>query len=131
MNRAVPGARVPDSARAGFAAAIRAALGGRRRLVAVLALLAAGCESQPDDAEHPGKAVYERYCYACHQAGIADAPRLGDKEAWAPRLEQTRAELVANVKNGMPPGMPPRAGCSSCSDEALEAAVDFMVLRVE
>ena len=128
----MPGTRIPDSARAGFArASAGAACAGRLRFVAVLALLVAGCGSEPDDAEHPGKAVYQRYCYACHQAGVADAPRLGDKEAWAPRLEQTRAELVANVKNGMPPGMPPRAGCPSCSDEDLEAAVDFMVLRSE
>lgn len=104
---------------------------GRRKGVpyGALLLLIAGCGSEPDEAEHPGKAVYQRYCYACHQAGIADAPKLGDKDAWAPRLRKTRAELVANVKIGMPPGMPPRAGCASCSDEELEAAVDFMVLR--
>ena len=101
------------------------------RAGAALLFLIAGCGSEPDEAEHPGKAVYQRYCYACHQAGIADAPKLGDTDAWAPRLQKTRAELVENVKIGMPPGMPPRAGCASCSDEELEAAVDFMVLRAQ
>ncbi|MDE0420346.1 MAG: c-type cytochrome [Gammaproteobacteria bacterium] len=109
---------------------------GRRKgvpsgAILLLLTLTAGCGAEPDEAEHPGKAVYQRYCYACHQAGIADAPKLGDKEAWAGRLEKTRAELVRNVKIGMPPGMPPRAGCASCSDEELEAAVDFMVLRAQ
>ena len=111
--------------------------GARRRkgvpsgAILLLLMLTAGCGAEPDEAEHPGKAVYQRYCYACHQAGIADAPKLGDKEAWAERLQKTRAELVRNVKIGMPPGMPPRAGCASCSDEDLEAAVDFIVLRVQ
>ncbi|MDE0192385.1 MAG: c-type cytochrome [Gammaproteobacteria bacterium] len=121
-------------ARSLFAKAFNSPAPGRRKgvpCVATLVLLAAGCGSSPGEAEHPGKAVYQRYCYACHQAGIADAPKLGDKDAWAPRLEKTRAELIENVKTGMPPGMPPRAGCPSCSNEELEAAVDFMVLRVQ
>ena len=99
--------------------------------VCLTAVLCTSCGSKPDVTEHPGKPVYQRYCYACHQAGIADAPKFGDKEAWAPRLAKPRTELVGNVKKGMPPGMPPRGGCATCSDEELEAAVDFMVLRAE
>ena len=98
---------------------------------AIVALFCVGCGSKTEVADHPGKAVYQRYCYACHQAGIADAPKFGDKEAWAPRLEQSRAELVDNVIRGMAPGMPPRAGCGTCTDEELAAAVDFMVLRAQ
>ena len=99
--------------------------------IAALALLCIGCGSGTEVADHPGKAVYQRYCYACHQAGIADAPIFGDKEAWAARLTKTRAELVTSVIEGMAPGMPPRAGCGTCTDDELAAAVDFMVLRVE
>ena len=98
---------------------------------AALALLCTACGSGPEVADHPGKAVYQQYCYACHQAGIADAPILGDKDAWAPRLSKTRAELLESVIQGMVPGMPPRAGCGTCTDDELAAAVDFMVLRVE
>lgn len=94
-------------------------------------LLSMGCGSGTEVADHPGKAIYQRYCYACHQAGIADAPKLGDKDAWAPRLAKSRAELLENVIRGMPPGMPPRAGCGTCTDEKLAEAVDFMVRRVE
>ena len=97
----------------------------------VMALLCTGCGSVAEVAEHPGKAVYQRYCYACHQAGIADAPKLGDRDAWAPRLVRSRAELVDNVLRGMAPGMPPRAGCGTCTDEELADAVDFMVLRAQ
>ena len=103
------------------------------RVISVVAtgLFCIGCGSEAEVVDHPGKAVYQKYCYACHQAGIADAPKLGDKEAWAPRLTKTRAELVHNVIEGMAPGMPPRAGCGTCTDDELAAAVDFMVLRVE
>ena len=97
----------------------------------VAALFCIGCGSEAEVADHPGKAVYQRYCYACHQAGIADAPKLGDQEAWASRLAKSRSELVDNVIRGMAPGMPPRAGCGSCTDEELTAAVDFMVLRAQ
>ena len=89
-----------------------------------------GC-NRSDEQEHPGKAVYERYCYACHQAGIADAPRLGDREAWAPRLAKPREELLDNIRLGMTPGMPPRGGCPSCTDEALETALDYIVTKAE
>ena len=97
---------------------------------AALALLA-GCSGAPDEPPHPGQAVYERYCYACHQAGIAGAPALNDSEAWTPRLAQGREVLYANVKQGMTPGMPPRGACPACTDQALEAAVDYMVLHAE
>lgn len=99
--------------------------------IVIVALFCIGCGSGAEVTEHPGKAVYQRYCYACHQAGIADAPKFGDKEAWAPRLSKPRAELVDNVIRGMAPGMPPRAGCGACTDEELTAAVDFMVLRAQ
>ena len=102
-----------------------------RRIGALgLALALVGCGGR-DGAEHPGKAVYQRHCFACHQAGVAGAPRFGDKDVWAPRLAKGRATLVANVKQGMTPGMPPRGACASCTDEALARAVDFMVAAVE
>ena len=105
----------------------------RSAAVAVaLALFAgAGCSDAPDEQPHPGQAVYERYCYACHQAGIAGAPALNDADAWAPRLAQGRETLYANVKRGMMPGMPPRGACPACTDQALEDAVDYMVLHAE
>ena len=112
---------------------LRGRLFGVARPLSVLAIGAtlASCGPQSEVEAHPGKAIYQRYCYACHQAGIADAPKFGDKEAWAPRLAQSRTELVDNVMRGMPPGMPPRGACAACTDEALEAAVDYMVLRAQ
>lgn len=100
-------------------------LGKAALLGIVLAL--AGCDNSASEPSHPGKAVYERYCYACHQAGVAGAPKLGDPSAWERRLAQGTDVLYENVKQGMTPGMPPRGACPACTDQALEAAVDYMV----
>ena len=50
----------------------------RTAVFAAALALFAGCSDAPDEPPHPGQAVYERYCYACHQAGIAGAPALND-----------------------------------------------------
>ena len=34
-----------------------------------------------------GEAVYNSGCMACHMTGVAGAPKVGDVEAWAPRIE--------------------------------------------
>ena len=98
--------------------------------LAALTLAMFGCGPASDAPQHPGKAVYLRYCFSCHQAGIAGAPRFGDREAWQPRLAQGRDALLDNVKRGMAPGMPPRGACPSCDDETLAAALDYMVVNV-
>src|SRR5574337_86590 len=35
-----------------------------------------------------GKAIYDHLCTSCHTAGIAGAPKLGDKAMWGPRIKQ-------------------------------------------
>ena len=71
--------------------------------------------------------IYNRYCFSCHAAGIAGAPKQGDVEAWKPRIAKGSDLLLKSVIDGIPPGMPPRGACIGCSDEELAAAVDFMV----
>ena len=72
-----------------------------------------------------GKQIYETTCQACHNTGVAGAPKLGDKEAWAPRIAKGNDALLSSVKNGLN-AMPPRGTCMSCSDEDLAAAVAYM-----
>ena len=74
-----------------------------------------------------GEQLYNRYCFSCHAAGIANAPKFGDVEAWAPRLAKGRELLLASVKNGIPPGMPAMGLCIGCSDDELAAVTDFML----
>lgn len=77
-----------------------------------------------------GKAVYEKTCMACHAAGVANAPKLGDKAAWAPRLGAGKAALVATVKTGKG-AMPPKAGNAALTDDEIGAAVDYMLASVK
>ena len=80
-----------------------------------------------DSPDHPGKRTYERYCFSCHAAGVADAPRFGDRESWGTRLEKGEDALLQSVIDGMPPGMPAMGLCMACSEEQLRDSVDYML----
>ncbi len=73
-----------------------------------------------------GKAVYERTCAACHAAGVANAPKFGDKAAWAPRAATGPAALFASVTKGKG-AMPPRGGFADLKDDDIQAAIGFML----
>jgi cytochrome c5 len=73
-----------------------------------------------------GKAVYDKVCFACHQTSVANSPKLGDKEAWAPRIKTGMDSLVQSVIKGKG-AMPPKAGNPALNDAEIRAAVDFMV----
>lgn len=72
-----------------------------------------------------GKKLYDASCQACHGTGVAGAPKLGDKAAWAPRIKQGADTLVKHAIEGFK-GMPAKGG-SSASDADLKAAVEYMV----
>jgi cytochrome c5 len=73
-----------------------------------------------------GKKVYDTTCTACHTAGVANAPKPGDKAAWAPRLKQGMDTLLQSAIKGKG-AMPPKGGNTSLSDAEVRAAVEFMV----
>jgi len=75
-------------------------------------------------APRSGEDIVKETCAACHQAGVANAPKLGDKAAWAPRLKAGLDGLLASVVKGKG-AMPPRAG-TSLSDAELAGAIVFM-----
>jgi cytochrome c5 len=74
---------------------------------------------------------YNKSCATCHNAGVAGAPKLADAAAWAPRLEKGMETLYASSINGLPPAMPQKGMCFSCSDDDLRALVDYMVDTVK
>ncbi|MCR9278520.1 MAG: c-type cytochrome [Pseudomonadaceae bacterium] len=107
-----------------------------------LALLIAGCgdSSSTDPASSnaaltappvstapDGEGIYNKFCFSCHAAGVAGAPKLGDVEAWAPRIAQGMDVLMKHVVEGMPPGMPAKGLCNQCSNEELAASLDYML----
>jgi len=76
-----------------------------------------------------GKALYNSACVACHGAGIAGAPKLADKAAWAPRIKQGDVVLYEHALKGFQgkAGVMPPKGGSTAPDADVKAAVDFMV----
>lgn len=76
-------------------------------------------------AANAGKALYDTACMACHATGAANAPKFGDKAAWAPRIKTGNDALVASVIKGKN-AMPPKGG-SSASEAEIKAAVEYMV----
>ena len=77
-----------------------------------------------------GKDVYDKTCTVCHAAGVAGAPKLGDKTAWAPRVGQGGAAMVATVIKGKG-AMPPKAGNATLSEADIKSAVDYMLAQVK
>lgn len=81
-----------------------------------------------------GKATYDGACFACHATGAAGAPKFGDKTAWASRVAQGVDVLKSHAKQGYKGNsgfMPPKGGRGDLSDEAVEAAVEYMVSQVK
>jgi cytochrome c5 len=85
----------------------------------------AAAGTQSADASQAGKALYTQVCQACHAAGVLNAPKFGDKDAWAPRLKEP-IDTVYNYALHGKGAMPPKGG-STASDADVKAAVDYMV----
>lgn len=84
----------------------------------------AGGGAQSADAAQAGKALYEQVCQACHAAGVLNAPKFGDKAAWAPRLKEPMDTVYNYALHGKG-AMPPKGG-SNAPDADVKAAVDYM-----
>ena len=87
---------------------------------------AAPAQKQAAAAAADGKAVYDKVCVACHQVSVANSPKLGDKAAWAPRIQTGFDSLTQSVIKGKG-AMPPKAGNPALSEAEIRAAVEFMV----
>ncbi len=79
-----------------------------------------------------GQDTYGKACVVCHGAGVAGAPKLGDKGDWGPRIAQGNDMLYEHAlkgytgKKGM---MPPKGGNTALADADVKAAVDYMVAQ--
>lgn len=85
-------------------------------------------------ADDKGKKVYDSACQACHAAGVAGAPKLGDKADWGPRIAQGNETLYQHSLKGFQGKkgvMPPKGGFANLSDADVKAAVDYMVSKAK
>lgn len=87
--------------------------------------------TEEESEDNAGRATYDSICVACHGSGIPNIPQLGDATAWASRIEQgtdilyERAIIGYTGTSGMP--MPAKGGNPALSDDAVKAAVDYMI----
>ncbi|CAN7314300.1 c-type cytochrome [Caballeronia sp. LjRoot29] len=132
---AAAGASAPAAAPASGAAG--AASTDNAQAAAAVAALAnvpqassgAAAGTQSADASQAGKTLYTQVCQACHAAGVLNAPKYGDKDAWAPRLKEPMDTVYNYALHGKG-AMPPKGG-SNASDADVKAAVDYMVAAVK
>jgi cytochrome c5 len=77
-----------------------------------------------------GDETFQQVCSACHGAGIAGAPKAGDKAAWGPRIAKGKEVLYDHALKGFQGGsgvMPAKGGRTDLPDDLVKAAVDHMV----
>ena len=78
--------------------------------------------------EFDAAGAYQMSCNACHGTGAAGAPMLRDAGAWEARMEKGMEALMSNVINGVG-AMPARGICMTCSDDDLQAIVNYMLAQ--
>ncbi|MGZ3184218.1 MAG: c-type cytochrome [Telluria sp.] len=126
---AAPAAAAASASAEAAAAPAAAAPAAAPAPAAAAAAPAASAAAAPAKvAADAGKKLFESTCQACHGAGIAGAPKFGDKAAWAPRIKQGMPTLYEHALKGFQgkAGMMPAKGGSSASDADVKAAVDYM-----
>ena len=87
---------------------------------------AAAAPAQATAAKIDGEKVYKGTCFACHDVGVANAPKLGDKAAWSARVATGKDALYHSALNGKNV-MPAKGGNTALSDDEVKAAVDYIV----
>lgn len=114
---------------AAAAAGTAAAPGAAPAAAAPAAAPAAPAPAAPQQAaavNPAGEKLYKSVCFACHATGVANAPKFGDKAAWAPYIKTGMDAMVKVAMQGKPP-MPPKGGAANASEEDIRAAVQYMV----
>jgi cytochrome c5 len=82
----------------------------------------------------PGEEVYAQVCGVCHTAGVAGAPKTGDKAAWAARIAQGPDTLNKHAIEGFQGKagyMPPKGGRTDLTDQSVINAVDYLVNKAK
>ncbi len=108
------------------------AMGGRpkgdeeaaNRRIAPVAKVELAAAAPATTGERSGEQIYTAICGACHDAGVAGAPKTGDKAAWAPRNAQGLDALLKSAIAGKN-AMPPRGG-SDANDVELARAIVYI-----
>lgn len=93
-------------------------------------LAAAAGPLHAQSAQLTGEQVVRAQCVKCHQAGVRGAPRIGDREAWIPRMKNGIDPLLMAAIRGHD-GMPARGGMAAFTDGEIRAAILYMFNSTE
>ena len=88
----------------------------------------AATEVAAAESSFDAAAAYQASCFACHGSDALGAPQPGDAAAWEERIAKGMDAVMANVINGFN-AMPARGICMTCSDDDLQAIVDYMLAQ--
>jgi cytochrome c5 len=72
-----------------------------------------------------GEQVYRQTCVACHESGVAHAPKFKDAQAWAPLIQEGQAVLTGHAWVGVR-AMPAQGGDPKLSLVEFARAVAYM-----
>lgn len=122
ITLAVMVAQLATSGRRGTAGSEEAVL---RRIQPVARVEVAGTPAGGQAGAQTPEEIYKATCAACHDAGVAGAPKTGDKAAWAARIGVGLEKLAASGIKGKG-AMPPKGGNASIPDADIRAAVEYM-----
>lgn len=75
-----------------------------------------------------GKVLYEKQCKTCHEAGLLEAPKYGNKDAWAPHIAKGKATLYEHSAQGF--NKMPAQAVNGVTEAEVHAAVDYMLASV-
>jgi cytochrome c5 len=73
-----------------------------------------------------GRKTYRQACGSCHDSGEGGAPVIGQRDDWSGRSDMWQAVLFEHAKAGYL-DMPGKGGQEQLSDEAVEAATEYML----
>jgi cytochrome c5 len=122
--------RMQQSVEERLASPARVAVAGQDNSALTIAPVTTAATATVATTFKSGTEVYENVCKACHGAGLAGAPKAGDKGAWAPRISQGKPTLYEHALKGFTGKagvMPPKGGRTDLSDDLIKQAVDHIV----
>jgi cytochrome c5 len=101
-----------------------------KRAVAYMVNQSGGKWREPVDKSAPpaprtGEQIVKAQCIKCHEAGKGGAPKIGDRDAWIPRLKNGLDNTVRSAINGHG-GMPARGGLADLTDPEMRSAVIYL-----
>ncbi len=76
-------------------------------------------------APRTGEEIVKAQCIKCHKDGVRGAPKIGDRDAWIPRLKDGLDNTVRSAMKGHG-GMPARGGMADLTDSELRSAVIYL-----